>query len=251
VDPVAAKTDDTPSRLIYAAGEVFAEKGFEAASVREICTRAQTSLASIGYHFGDKDGLFTEVVKAAACAPPSTEEVRWPPGTPPEQKLRGLIRAQLTAMLDSSLPRWADQLMVRVMAEPTHPTLEFVVQSVRPKFEQLFSVVAELMPPGTSKSDVLLAGIGIFAQCMHFRIQATLTKLIVGEEEYQTYTLDRLVDHITRFSLAALQHMPSAPAPLPNSRDESFAETTRPMPPPPSRRPRIRGARAQKGQRGA
>jgi TetR/AcrR family transcriptional regulator, regulator of cefoperazone and chloramphenicol sensitivity len=225
-DFVAAKTDDTPSRLIYAAGEVFAEKGFEAASVREICSRAGTSLASIGYHFGDKDSLFTEVVKAASCAPPSTDEIEWPPGIPPAEKLRELIRAQLTAILDSSLPRWADQLMVRVMAEPTHPTLEFVVESVRPKFEQLFSVVGELLPPGTSQSELHMAGISIFAQCMHYRIQATLTKLIVGEEEYRGYTLDRLADHITRFSLAGLRHgfYPSeAAGPAAETSDEGAA----------------------------
>jgi TetR/AcrR family transcriptional regulator, regulator of cefoperazone and chloramphenicol sensitivity len=203
---VAAKPDDTPSRLIYAAGEVFAEKGFEAASVREICGRAGASLAAIGYHFGDKDGLFTEVVKAATCSPPSDQALEWPPGTPPEQKLRDLIQGQLTAMLSSNLPKWADQLMVRVMAEPTHDTLEFVVQSIRPKFEQLFAVVGELLPPGASPREVHLAGISIFAQCMHYRIQATITKLIVGEEEYGSYTIERLAEHIARFSLAGLRH---------------------------------------------
>ena len=92
------------------------------------------------------------------------------------------------------------------MAEPTQATLEFVVQSIRPKFEQLFSVLAELLPPGTSETDRHLAGVSIIAQCMHYRIQATITKLIVGEEEYRSYTVDRLAEHITRFSLAALGH---------------------------------------------
>jgi len=207
---VASKPDDTPSRLIYAAGEVFAEKGFEAASVREICRRAGTSLASIGYHFGDKEGLYTEVVKAAACSPPSDYELQWPPGTPPERKLHELVRAQLTAMLRSSLPRWADQLMVRAMAEPTKATSDFIVQSIRPKFEQLFSVLAELLPPGTSQSDLHLAGISIFAQCMHYRIQAMITRLVVGEEEYRSYTVERLTEHIAGFSLAALGHSSAA-----------------------------------------
>ena len=201
---MASKPDDTPSRLILAAGEVFAEKGFEAASVREICSRAGTSLASIGYHFRDKEGLYTEVVKAAACSPPADQDMEWPPGTPPERKLRELIRARLTAMLNSDLPRWADQVMVRAMAEPTQATSDFIVQSIRPKFEQLFSVLADLLPPGTSPRDLHLAGISIFAQCMHYRILAPVTRMIVGEEEYRSYTVDRLTEHIAGFSLAAL-----------------------------------------------
>jgi AcrR family transcriptional regulator len=203
---VASKPDDTPSRLILAAGEVFAEKGFEAASVREICSRAGTSLASIGYHFRDKEGLYTEVVKAAACSPRADQDLEWPPGTTPERKIRELIRARLTAMLSSNLPRWADQVMVRAMAEPTQATSDFIVQSIRPKFEQLFSVLAELLPPDTSPRDLHLAGISIFAQCMHYRILAPVTRLIVGDEEYGSYTVDRLTEHIAGFSLAALGH---------------------------------------------
>jgi AcrR family transcriptional regulator len=201
---MTSRNDDTPSRLIHAAAETFAEKGFNSASVREICARAGANLAAINYHFGDKQGLYTEVVKAAACTPAADQDLDWPAGTPAETKLRDLIGARLSAMLSANLPRWADPIMVRAMAEPTKTTLEIVVDSVRPKFDQLFDVLAELLPPGTPSADVHLAGISIIAQCMHFRIQGTITELIVGAEEYRTYTLDRLADHIARFSLAAL-----------------------------------------------
>lgn len=202
------KTDDTPSRLVHAAGEVFAEKGFEAASIREICARAGANLAAVNYHFRDKQGLYAEVIKSAACTPAGEQELSWPPGTKPERKLRDLIAARLAAMLSSNLPSWADQIMVRAMAEPTQTTLEYVVQSVRPKYDQLFAVVAELLPPRTLPSDVHLAGVSIIAQCMHFRIMGRITELIVGEDEYRDFTFQRVADHISRFSLAALGRKP-------------------------------------------
>ena len=52
----------TRDAIVRAAMRGFAEKGFEATSIREIAAMAGTNVASISYHFGGKDGL------RAACA---------------------------------------------------------------------------------------------------------------------------------------------------------------------------------------
>jgi TetR/AcrR family transcriptional regulator len=49
---------DTRDRIIGAAVEVFTEKGFLAASTREIAKRAGTNQGLITYHFGTKDDLW-------------------------------------------------------------------------------------------------------------------------------------------------------------------------------------------------
>ena len=71
--------DPTKARLLDAAGQEFAEKGFEGATVRAICDRARVNLAAVNYHFGDKEMLYEQaVLEAHRCGggePPASVDV--------------------------------------------------------------------------------------------------------------------------------------------------------------------------------
>jgi len=55
---------ETRDRLIEAARRIFADKGYEAASVREITAAASANLGAITYHFGSKQGLYDAVLES-------------------------------------------------------------------------------------------------------------------------------------------------------------------------------------------
>ena len=60
--------ENTRDKILNAAGEVFAEQGFEGATIRAITERAGVNVAAVNYHFRDKAELYTRVVVDACSA---------------------------------------------------------------------------------------------------------------------------------------------------------------------------------------
>lgn len=54
--------ETTRERLIRAARRIFAERGYDAASVREITAAAAANLGAVNYHFGSKQALYDAVL---------------------------------------------------------------------------------------------------------------------------------------------------------------------------------------------
>ena len=55
-------SEETKRRIIGAAGRLFAERGFEGVSLREITSAAEANVAAVNYHFGNKEQLIDEVI---------------------------------------------------------------------------------------------------------------------------------------------------------------------------------------------
>jgi TetR/AcrR family transcriptional regulator len=64
-DEAREASDGTRARILAAALEVFAERGFDGARTREIAERADANLGLITYYFGDKEGLWKAAVTRA------------------------------------------------------------------------------------------------------------------------------------------------------------------------------------------
>lgn len=62
---------DIREQILKAAWDLFAERGFEDVSVRDVTNAAGVNLASVSYHFGGKEGLIQETVKL--CMNPINE----------------------------------------------------------------------------------------------------------------------------------------------------------------------------------
>jgi TetR/AcrR family transcriptional regulator, regulator of cefoperazone and chloramphenicol sensitivity len=199
---------DTRERLLAAAGQVFAEKGFKDATVREICNRAAVNIAAVNYHFGDKERLYEALVREAHRL--RAERTPWPDWdeqTAPEQKLHEFVRTLLVRLLDNPTPLWHVQLMLREMAQPTGACAALVQDYIEPDFKLLLRIIDQLVPAAMPMPRRRLIAFSIVGQCLHYHVAQPVIELLVPSEDCRNLTSQRLADHITRFSLAALQGM--------------------------------------------
>ncbi len=202
--------DDADRRLLDAAGQVFAAKGYEGATVREICERAEVNVAGVNYYFRDKERLYIETVKAACRH--QTEQFPipdWPPGTPAEQKLRDFVRIFSQRMLSENQAPWHRQLFLREMAQPTSACAELVRDTVRPTAAVLGAILEEMFPELPDHKRLACA-FSIVGQCLFYRAFQPIVTLLVGEETARTFNAQLVAEHVTAFSLAALGAPPKS-----------------------------------------
>jgi AcrR family transcriptional regulator len=206
LEPSPMHETKTQQRILEAAGQVFAEKGFEAATVRDILDRAKVrNLAAINYHFGDKENLYVEVVKRTAQAQFQQHPLpAMAADTPPADKLRAFIAAFVNRVVVDHEPAWHGRLMMRELFQPTAACIEFVREYVRPTFETLLGILAEFLPAAVPEVKRHQVAFSIVGQCLHYRLARPVIKLLVGADEFRTYDARVIGDHIAQFSLAAL-----------------------------------------------
>ena len=198
-------TDDTRRRLLEAAGEVFAERGFDSATIREICERAEANIASVNYYFGDKQRLYIDAVREAQCS--RMAQVPMPaddPAVPADERLRGFIHTMLSRMIYAERPAWHLGLMLRELSHPTAAGAEIVEDYIRPMAEQLEQILVEILPEGTPPEKVWLTGFSIVGQCLFYYVHQPIAELLMGRDAYAALSIDKLADHIADFTLAAL-----------------------------------------------
>src|ERR1700719_65578 len=83
--------ENTREKILSAAGEIFAEQGFEGATIRAITERAGVNVAAVNYHFRDKAELYTRVVVDACSARTAFREAMAEAPDSPEERLGSLI----------------------------------------------------------------------------------------------------------------------------------------------------------------
>ncbi|MGP8152758.1 MAG: CerR family C-terminal domain-containing protein [Smithella sp.] len=215
------ETDNISKKMaiIEAAGEIFVEKGFHATTVRQICARANVNIAAINYYFGDKKKLYMEVLRyyqdiAFKKYPP---DLGIKEGDSPQQKIKSFINLMVMRIFEEGKPTWFGKLLAREFVEPTEALDVLIKEVIRPSFVMLAAIIKEILGEKATEKTAYLCAMSIVGQCFYFRNSLQIVSRILKKGKFNQQEIAALAEHISHFSLSALEYYIS----------EKMAETTK------------------------
>lgn len=201
------EASETRTRILEAAAAVFAEHGFSATTIRMISGRAKVNLAAVNYHFGNKEGLYREVLRyARQCA-----YQRYPltygltDDATPEHRLYAFIHSFLLRTSTDKRNLGFGTLVMRELVEPTNALDMLVDEGIRSMFAQLVAIVRMLTGDDADEDLILACSRSIISQCLFYLFSRPVISRMASEHNFDTENMGMIAEQIMFFSLNALK----------------------------------------------
>ena len=217
---LAARREDpaTKARVLRAATELFAERGFHGTKVRDIAERAGANVAAGHYHFGSKRDLYVEVLREtfaqvravlarAGLQPDAGALARM--STADAEKL---LERRITTMLSDLLgppPSLHGALMQREMLDPSDALPIVVDEFIAPMMDETAAIVRRLAP-GLDDETVRWCVSSIMGQAIFYRFTMPASLRVLGLRAFSPAYARRLAGHIATFSSGGIARIASS-----------------------------------------
>ena len=195
----------TRERILKAAERLFAERGYDATSVRTIVAKARVNQAAINYHFGGKEGLYREVLRSAFRALTEqqlahAEEVNT---MSRERALGEFVRRQLhTLTARDEVARY-----MRIFNwETAHPSGVFR-KLLREEAAPFMGVAVDLVRrflPDADRRTLSVAAIWLIGQCSVFVRNREQLAEPPMEVSFDEAAVDQLAQLVSRWAIGGL-----------------------------------------------
>ena len=200
---IRADGEVTRARIVEAAGELVAARGFAQTPSKEVALRAEVDLASINYHFGGRDGLYQVVLAEAhrrLIALPDLGRVAQAEA-PAEEKLRSLIEFLVTRTLQSQ--SWHARVLAREILSPSPQLRSLLEEEIAPKFVIVRRLLGEITGLPEDHPALLRCILNIGAPCAVLLVSGS--ELPGPFKPVLNSSRAELVEHLHTFALAGLK----------------------------------------------
>ena len=159
----------TRERILKAAERLFAERGYDGTSIRAMVGKARVNQAAINYHFGGKDGLYREVLRAAfrAMTEHQLEHAQEVKAMSREDALADFIGRQLRPLMARDELSRSMRIFNWETVRPTAVFKSLVSEEAAPFMDLAVDIVRRFLPAADQRT-LVVAAIWMIGQCSVF-----------------------------------------------------------------------------------
>ncbi len=199
-----AQGEETRATLIAVGAKLFALHGFHGVSMRKLASESEVNLATVGYHFGGKAGLYEAILREIFDVRdnlfPSAQETREQvakAGTDPKRLgdvVSWYVHRMVNGLLDCEENFWPAFLISREFAQPTAQFKALEQEFFDPVFESLMTLVCAVLPKDTDREEQIIASHCMIGMVVKFLEGAELINRRLEWESYKGRGTEKIAE---------------------------------------------------------
>ncbi|MDB3953716.1 CerR family C-terminal domain-containing protein [Alphaproteobacteria bacterium] len=199
---------ESRSRILECAGQLFAARGFDGVTTRELARVAAVNISAITYYFEGKEGLYHAVLRqlvkeTAPMFDPMVGRLEAgviDAGSDP-QKLASLLGWFVDTLLSGILMdpkiRWQMPLVMREFQQPSAGFELLFSERINPMHNAIAKLVGAAKGLGSTSTEAILITATIIGQCMAFGFARAVIFARTGWQDYTDENRDQVIETVT------------------------------------------------------
>ena len=199
------KDENSKSRILEAATTLFAQKGFDGTSIREICKKANVNLCMISYYWGGKQELYNGIIENLL-----EKQIEYSKGFLDLNKNpKDMSIDECTSLLTTIADKFVDffytnissDLIVLLLKEQQRP--DFIVKS--PVLDYMRSVVARVLNREPDDRLVIFKTLFMLSQVNSPRILPAFSLRQLGQKDFSKEDIKIIKENVKLYINAVIK----------------------------------------------
>ncbi len=192
-------------RLLDAALRLFAARGYEGATTREICEAAGANLSAIRYYFGDKAGLYRATFCEPLGEPTDPARLADMASLTLRPALVAFFREFLLPLKHSEAVQLVMKLHFREMIEPTGLWQDEIDAEIRPQHDWMVARLCAELGLDAPDADVQRLAVAVISMAVHYYVGRELIDLLAPDLLASPNAIDLLAERLAGYAVSMIE----------------------------------------------
>ena len=199
------KDDNSKARILEAATSLFAQKGFDGTSIREICKKANVNLCMISYYWGGKQELYNGIIENLLEKQIEYSgnflDLNKNPKDMSMEECTDLLMTIAEKFVDFFYTNISSDLIILLLKEQQKP--DFIVKS--PVLDYMRAVVARVLNKDVNDRLVIFKTLFMLSQVNPPRILPAFSLRQLGQEDFCDEDIEIIKENVKLYISAVIK----------------------------------------------